>query len=156
MGRNLLRAVIVMLAVLVIFGFEASQNPAEAARTKLLFPYVTNISGWDTGIAITYVTLNLPMTGPTPTGKCTVYYQGTLWGGGYPPSPQTIDPIHMGETITFTLSQGGVPGSPPGNSTEGFQGYMLVDCNFTKARGLAFISDYAGNAASTYLAEVVK
>jgi hypothetical protein len=111
-------------------------------RTTLLFPFVTNAGGFDTGIALVntsldnYASTKQPFNTPTQQGTCTVYYfDGTTTA----PAPQTTVNIVKGAMVAFTLQSGGVPGST--SSAQGFQGYIIASCNFQYGHGYAFISD---------------
>lgn len=109
--------------------------------STLLYPFVTNQAGFDTGIAIVNTSLDnagskQPFNTSTQHGTCTVYYfDGTTSA----PAPQTTPDIVAGGQSTFTLQGGGVPGST--SSAQGFQGYIIAKCNFQYAHGFAFISD---------------
>jgi hypothetical protein len=111
--------------------------------TNLLFPFVTNQAGFDTGIALVNTSLDnsnapagAPYNTPTQHGACTVYYfDGTTSA----PAPQTTPDIVAGGMSAFTLQGGGVPGST--SSAQGFQGYIIARCNFQFGHGFAFISD---------------
>jgi hypothetical protein len=110
--------------------------------TTLLFPFVTNQSGFDTGIALVntsldnYASTKQPFNTATQQGTCTVYYfDGTTTA----PAPQTTVNIVKGAMVAFTLQSGGVPGST--SSAQGFQGYIIAKCNFQYGHGYAFISD---------------
>ena len=46
--------------------------------------------------------------------------------------------IKAGEQLVFTLSAGGTNSVP---ATQGFQGYLIIRCNFQYAHGFAFVSD---------------
>ncbi len=126
-----------------------------ACRTILLFPYITNQIGFDTGIVIANTSSD-PLSGNSARqqqGACTLYYYGGTTGGGAAPSAQTTDIIPTGQQLTFTLSGGGnyaAPGAP------GFQGYMFALCNFQFAHGYAFVTKMgAVDIAHGYLALVV-
>jgi hypothetical protein len=133
--------------------------------TNLLFPFVSNLSGFDTGVAISNTSLSNPGTGElfpatapaTQQGACSINYFGfTGAGRGQPPAPATSAAIPAGQTLTFTLSSGG--GAPFGNipATPGFQGYIIAQCNFRYAHGYAFISDVgAAQLAHGYIALVM-
>jgi hypothetical protein len=133
--------------------------------TNLLFPFVSNLSGFDTGIAISNTSLSNPGTGElfpntapaTQQGACSINYFGfTGAGRGQPPAPATSAAIPAGQTLTFTLSSGG--GAPFGNipATPGFQGYIIAQCNFRYAHGYAFISDIGASLlAHGYVALVM-
>lgn len=109
--------------------------------TNLLFPFITNQAGFDTGIALVNTSLDnagnkLPFNTATQHGTCTVnYFNGTTTA----PAPQVTPDIVAGGTFAFTLQGGGVPGST--SSAAGFQGYAIARCNFQFAHGFAFISD---------------
>jgi large repetitive protein len=110
-------------------------------RTVLLFPFVTNQAGFDTGIAISNTSTD-PF-GTTPqNGTCT-----ENWFGAAAPATPTTTPIVATGTSSTTLASITVPG---------FQGYMIAVCNFQYAHGFAFISDVgARNLAMGYLALVI-
>jgi hypothetical protein len=132
--------------------------------TNLLFPFVSNIAPFDTGIAISNTSLSNPGTGElfgaapaTQQGSCSINYFGfTGTGRGAAPAPATSGVIPPGQTLTFTLLSGG--GAPFGNipATPGFQGYIIAQCAFRYAHGYAFISDIgATQLAHGYIALVL-
>jgi len=110
-------------------------------RTILLYPYVTNIQGFDTGLAIANTTTD-PFGTSAQAGSCDLnWYQGTN-----NPAKGTSGTIATG-TIYTTLASTAVPG---------FNGYMIAVCNFQFAHGFAFVSDVgARNLAMGYLAVVI-
>jgi hypothetical protein len=110
--------------------------------TNLLFSFVTNQSGFDTGIAISNTSAD-PYNTATQTGTCTL----SIYSTGVTP-------------ITFVT-----PTIPPGTSyanllstiAPGTQGYIFASCTFAYVHGFAFISDIgARNLAMGYLALVVQ
>jgi hypothetical protein len=113
-------------------------------RTILLFPYLVNEIGLDTGIAIANTTQD-PFGTLAQAGTCTLNF--------YPsdttlavPAPFTTATIKGGGTYTDTVSQ----------RVPGFQGYMFAICNFQLAHGFAFISDLqVQHIAMGYLAVVL-
>ncbi|HYL72929.1 MAG TPA: hypothetical protein VEU96_01935 [Bryobacteraceae bacterium] len=110
---------------------------AEAVgQSALLFNYVTNRGGLDTGIAISNVSLNQFGAAQRP-GPCTLFYYGTTVGGGAAPPPQTTNFILPGNQLVFTLSSGGNGLS----ATPSFEGYIIAFCDFPVARGVSFVSD---------------
>jgi len=111
-------------------------------QTLLLFPFVTNQSGFDTGIAIANTSTD-PIGTATQAGTCTLSW----YSGAATPTPNTpVSSIASG-TVYATLASIAAPG---------FQGYMFALCNFQFAHGFAFISDIgARNLAMGYLALVV-
>lgn len=129
-------------------------------RTLLLFPFVTNAVGFDTGIAISNTSSD-PF-GTTPqSGACTLNYFGNIPATGGPaPSAVTTPVIAGGEQLAFTVSSGGgVVGTTKTCSacaTPGFHGYVIAVCNFQFAHAFAFVSDLGANKlAEGYLALVI-
>jgi len=108
--------------------------------TNLLFPYVTNQAGFDTGIAISNTSRD-PFSGNSgrlQAGTCTMNYYGATTGGPAP-SPQTTNAdVAAGAQVAFVLSSGGGLGI---TGTPGFQGYIIATCRFQFAHGFAFITD---------------
>jgi hypothetical protein len=109
-------------------------------RTNLLFPFVTNTNGFDTGIAISNTSTD-PF-GTTPqAGTITVYPYGDNQ-----PASFSLGSLASGKTTTF-LASGQLPN---------FQGYVIAQCLFQYAHGFAFVSDFgARNLAMGYLALVI-
>lgn len=120
-----------------------------SCQTNLLFPFVTNASGFDTGIVIANTSKD-PFGTATQQGPCTVYY----YTSGTPVDKQVSTTIKGGEQLVFTASGGNASqGILP---TPGFQGYVIVTCNFQYAHGFAFVSDLgATRVAEGYLALVL-
>jgi len=110
-------------------------------QTLLLFPFVTNQAGFDTGIAIANTSTD-PIGTSAQQGACVMsWYDGT----GHTPNVNTGN-IASG-TVYVTLAS---------TSAAGFQGYMFALCNFQFGHGFAFISDIgARNLAMGYLALVI-
>ena len=139
---------------------ENTANPRTAitiarCTTTLLFPFVTNQAGFDTGMAISNTSSDWLGTDPQ-TGACTIHYHGATTGGGAAPPEQTSTPIAGGEQLIFTLSGGNnaqnITGAPE------FQGYIIAVCEFQYAHGFAFITDGFGGIpalAQGYLALVI-
>jgi len=113
-------------------------------QTLLLFPYVTNESGLETGVAISNTSSD-PVGTRTQDGTCALsFYNGTTVPGKTIPDTGTIKP---GTTYANILSSW-VNGP--------FTGYIFARCNFRFAHGLAFISDAKlANFAMGYLALVI-
>jgi hypothetical protein len=110
-------------------------------RTVLLFPFVTNQAGFDTGIALANTSTD-PF-GTTPqAGTC----QLNWYGAAAPATPTTTPSIPTATDLALLAS----------TTVPGFQGYMIAVCNFQYAHGFAFISDVgARNLAMGYLALVI-
>jgi hypothetical protein len=131
------------------------QSVVGAQTTTLLFPFVTAQAGFDTGFAITNTSKDTVGT-PPQSGTCTISYFGTVTGGGPAPPAQTTNmPVPGGGQLTFVLSSGGGFGIV---GTPGFQGYIMVTCNFQYAHGFAFITDGpigVAKVGTSYLALIV-
>ena len=106
---------------------------------NLLFPFVSNQSGFDTGFAIANTTADV-LNGVTPQqGIVTLtYYGNTTGGGAAPPTAVTTSQVPAGGELLFTLSGGGGFGIP---ATPGFQGYIIAQAAFQYCHGFAFLSD---------------
>jgi hypothetical protein len=110
-------------------------------QTVLLFPFVTNLSGFDTGIAIANTTTD-PFGTRVQNGSCTLNFYGTA-------APAAVTTGNIATATVYTTLAS--------TSAAGFQGYMIAVCNFQLAHGFAFISDIgARNLAMGYLALVVQ
>jgi hypothetical protein len=109
-------------------------------NTVLLYPFVTNQGGFDTGLAIANTSTD-PFGTRTQSGTCDLNFYGT----SAPPKVTTAN-IATG-TVYTTLAS---------TAAAGFQGYMIAVCQFQLAHGFAFISDLgARNLAMGYLALVL-
>ncbi len=120
-----------------------------SCRTNILFPFVSNQAGFDTGLAIANTSKD-PFGTALQTGACTVNFYGTVGTSkvclSYP-SPS----ITGGEHFVWSLSTGGQV-----QATAGFQGYVIAQCQFQYGHGFAFISDIgAQRLAMGYLALVM-
>jgi len=110
-------------------------------RTILLYPYVTNVLGFDTGLAIANTSTDPFGTG-AQSGTCKLnWYQGAS-------NPAQGD--------TGNIASGTVYTALASIAAPGFNGYMIAVCNFQYAHGFAFVSDLgARNLAMGYLALVI-
>jgi hypothetical protein len=117
-------------------------------RTILLYPYITNTSGYDTGMAISNTTTDPFGTG-AQAGTCTLkWYQGTN------NPPDTVTPTVASGTTWAGLASLLVPGFGSGGPFG--SGYMIAVCNFQYAHGFAVIQDLGGrNFGMSYLALVI-
>jgi hypothetical protein len=123
-----------------------------ACTTNLLFVFLTNQAGFDSGIAISNTSVD-PFGTQPQSGPCKLNYYGETTGGGAAPAAQTSAVIPGGKQLTAVLSTGGNYGIA---ATPGFQGYMIAQCSFQYAHGLAFISDVGANRISeAYLALIL-
>jgi hypothetical protein len=109
-------------------------------RTTLLFPFVTNQAGFDTGLAIANTTSD-PFGTTAQTGACVLNFFGDN-----APAAITSAAIAGGKVQTFLAS----------TSAPNFQGYVFAVCDFQFGHGFAFVSDLgARNLAMGYLALVL-
>jgi hypothetical protein len=107
-------------------------------QTNLLYPFVSNQAGFDTGVVVSNTSLD-PFGTVTQEGDCTIHYYGkTAAGATLVDRFTTPSIIKAGEQLVFTLSAGGTNSVP---ATAGFQGYLIIRCNFQYAHGFAFVSD---------------
>jgi len=107
--------------------------------TPMLFPYVINVNGFDTGLAIANTTTD-PFGTAAQAGTCSLYF----YGSSAPTTNPQITPVVATGTDYTNLASVLAPG---------FSGYMIANCNFQFAHGFAFISDVgARNLAMGYLA----
>jgi hypothetical protein len=115
--------------------------------TSLLFPFVTNQVGFDTGIAIANTSTDpFGTKGATAqSGTCTMNF----YGSGAP-SPNSITTANVPSGTVYTAVLSGV--------AAGFQGYIIAQCQFQYAHGFAFLTDGVGSAGGLsegYLAGVI-
>jgi len=109
-------------------------------RTNLLYPFVTNTNGFDTGLAISNTSTD-PFGTAAQQGPCTLNFYGSN-----APAAVTTASIASGTTYTNLASL----------AAPNFQGYIIAVCNFQYAHGFAFVSDLgARNLAMGYLALII-
>jgi hypothetical protein len=108
--------------------------------TNLLFPFITNQAGFDTGLAIANTSQD-PFGTAAQAGTCTLN-----WYGANAPAAAPTPSVAAGTVWVNTVM----------NLAPNFQGYMIAQCRFQFAHGFAFISDVgARNLAMGYLALVI-
>jgi len=116
-----------------------------SCSTTLLFPFVTNQAGFESGIAISNTGLDLlgtkngaavsSVTGQS--GTCTL----TFFGGATNPAPfTTTAAVAPGTSWTGTLT------SVTGGTPNTFGGYMIAQCNFLFAHGFTYITYNIGQS----------
>ena len=118
--------------------FVASNDPVMVVEiddciTTLLFPFVTNRAGFDTGLAITNTSEG--------DGSCAIEYSGSVMTGmgdmmmtSDAPADLMSDPVEGGGQWIAVLSR----------IAPGFQGYITATCGFRDAYGFAFLTDGFG------------
>jgi len=110
--------------------------------TALLYPYVINTNGFDTGLAVANTTTDIFGT-TAQAGTCAFYF----YGSGTPTVNPFVSPVVATGTVYANLASTLAPG---------FSGYMILNCNFQYAHGFGFVSDVgARNLAMGYLALVL-
>jgi hypothetical protein len=111
----------------------------QKCNCNLLFPFVSNQLGYDTGVAISNTSLDTG-TGLGATaqqGVITLNYYCGQTGCTSPPAQVTNAPVPAGQQLTFTLSGGGGYGIA---ATPGFQGYIIAQAQFQYCHAFAYIS----------------
>ncbi len=116
-----------------------------ACATNLLFPFMTNIAGFDTGLAISNTSSD-PFGTAAQAGTCKMNF----YGSGAPGTPPPPTPsVASGTSYTALLS----------SLAPNFQGYMIATCQFQFGHGFAFITDGFGGPgrglSQGYLALVI-
>ena len=125
--------------------------------TTLLFPFVSNRFGFDTGFAISNTSMDWKGTAPQ-RGRCMIHYIGNT--GDAPdsmPDDDISSIIEGGEQATWTLSMGNPVWEL--NGAPDFQGFVVAMCEFQFAHGYAFITDATSaipNFAQGYLALIMQ
>jgi hypothetical protein len=119
-------------------------NSFTACSTVLLFPFVTNQSGFETGIAIANTSSDLlglkkgaavdSVTGQSGTCYLTFF-------GSSSPAAYTSPSVAAGTDWTATLT------SVTGGTPNTFGGYMIATCNFLYAHGFSYISYNIGQSS---------
>jgi hypothetical protein len=146
------------------FAVGTSTTPAtvlafSTCTTTLLFPFVTNQAGFETGIAIANTSVDPFGSAKAQSGTCTLNYYGassTVANPTKTTAPNTNEttgaPYLAGETYAFTLTS--ALAATTGNPAT-FQGYVIAACNFQFAHGFAYIVyQFPGTSSDTmgYLA----
>jgi hypothetical protein len=127
-----------------------------ACTCNLLFPFVTNQAGFDTGIAIANTTQDVYGTVGQVGTLTLTYFGNTAGNGAAPPAYTTQAGVPAGSELVFTLSSGGGDAAAPTiqvPATPTFQGYVIAQANFQYCHGFAEITDQgAQRLGSGYLA----
>ena len=126
-------------------------------RTILLYPFITNQLGFDTGLTVANTSMDPMLWGTgAQKGDCTItFYGGTTATPAVPPGSYSI---MAKEAAGYPngIPAGSVWANTLGNIAPTFQGYAFAICNFQFAHGFAFISDVsAQKLAMGYLALVI-
>jgi len=121
-----------------------------ACSTTLMFPFVTNVAGFETGLAISNTGADLlstkngaPVSSVTgQSGTCTLTFFSSATASSNPPA-FTSATVVPGTTWASTLTS--VTGGTPGTISDG---YAIANCNFLFAHGYAFIVYNVGQASA--------
>jgi len=131
-------------------GWKPPSDPQAGPVTRLLFPFLSNQAGFDTGISISNMSAE-PFAYPW-SGKCRIHYFGTFLSDrerrDY--TQTTTADVAPGQTLVATLSGGGTNGIA---AVPGFQGYAVAICYFSPASGAAYFSMFGGTDGSIYVAK---
>ena len=134
-------------------------------QTTLLYPFVSNIAPFDTGIAVANTSMD-PFGTVNQTGSCKLYGYGITATSTGATTVQTTVPgcDAISNPVPGTNCFGGATGGnfiAPGtvgtvmasSVLTGFQGYVIAVCNFQYAHGYAAVTDVGlHNLFSSYLA----
>ena len=132
-----------------------NENSVVPCTTNLLYPWVLNFAGLDTGIAISNTSMD-PYGTVTQAGTCSVNL--------YPTDKTTNNGVNAGAGVsitTQTIQAGSVwratlSGTP---TFTGLAGYIIAVCRFQYGHGFAFITDNFGvgspATAQGYLANII-
>jgi hypothetical protein len=124
-------------------------NAFSACSSTMLFPFVTNQAGFETGIAISNTGNDLlatkngaPISSVTSqSGTCTLTFFGNATASSNPGAFTTTSNVLPGTTWTGTLT------SVTGGTPNTFGGYMIAQCNFLYGHGFAYITYNIGQAS---------
>jgi hypothetical protein len=126
---------------------QANRFAINACRTNLLFPFVTNQAGYDTGLAIANTSQD-PFNTINQHGTCDLNF----FNGSTTPPPPT-------KFTTVDVPAGSVYTNLSSIVASGFQGYIIAVCNFQYAHGYAFLlggtPGGANQVAQGYIALVI-
>jgi len=112
-------------------------------QTVLMFPYVTNVTGYETGMAISNTSKD-PFQTQQSSGACSMYF----YGQNQPSAAVAFvngagaSTIAAGEMSANTAS---------GLGLVNFNGYGLAVCNFQFAHGFAFVQNRTQTVGMGYL-----
>jgi hypothetical protein len=111
--------------------------------TNLLFPFVTNVSGFDTGLVLSNTSMDPFGTSPTP-GSCSLNFYGT---GAPSPATGVAAPNPTGGGVPYTQPAGSDNAFLLSGVAPGFTGYVIAVCNYQYGYGYAFIESGLGTNA---------
>jgi len=110
---------------------------------NVLFPFVANQLGYDTGIAFANTSLDPGATygflGVPQPGTVQFWYYGDMANGAAVPGPQTSSVVQPGHVLTYVLSTGSTQYGLDGRGA-GLIGYIIAQSQFQYCHAYAFIS----------------
>jgi len=116
--------------------------------TTLLFPFVTNVAGFETGIAIANTTTdNLKNGGNSVTaasGTCTLNFYGNT-----ATQPTAFTTGSIGVMSTTNTTGPVFANTLTAMGPLGFTGYAIASCNFLDAHGFTYIISQFGTSSAT-------
>jgi len=138
------------------FIFTGAYNPlieVVKCSCNLLFPYVTQAPGYDTGIAIANTTAD-PFGTSGQYGTVTLNYYNGSTSAPIPQCTNTTSPgtcpgtttVAPGQVLTYTLYNGSTQWGL-NNSATGFTGYIIAQAQFQYCHAFAFIGGLGGGPA---------
>jgi len=123
---------------------------------NLLFPFVANVGGFDTGIAIANASLDPGSTfgflGVPQPGTVQFWYYGSMANGAAVPGPQTSSVVQPGQVLTYVLSSGSTQYGLNA-AAAGFEGYIISQAQFQYCHGFAFVSAQGAGPTSPGVSE---
>jgi hypothetical protein len=138
---NTRRSSVLAVALLAVLACLRPASATKTPTTNLLFPFLTNVNGFDTLFTVSN-TGSDPFGTAAPSGSCVItFYENGV--GTAITIPGTIQP---GQTATFLVSV----------INPGFNGYAIAHCTFAFAHGIERLSDIGTrNLTVSYPALVV-
>jgi len=115
-----------LVAVAALGAPHGASGAKSPPTTTLLFSFVSNTGGFDTGIAIANTTAD-PFETTPQDGTCTLGFFGTN-----PPAAAVVTPTVAAGTVFVNTISALAPG---------FQGYLIAECEFPLAHGFAFVHE---------------
>jgi len=130
-------------------------------NTTLLFPFVINGGGFDSGIAISNTSYDLLAAGPKSSataqgGTCLLTFFGS--GGSGTAISSTNPSTAYTAPATATVNPGSTYLAMLSTINAGFNGYMIAQCNFLYGHGFAYLTYNSGAStgmAMGYLANAI-
>jgi len=123
---------------------------------NILFPFVANVLGYDTGIAIANASLDPGATfgflGTPQPGTIQFWYYGDMSNGAAVPGPQTSSVVQPGHVLTYVLSSGSSQYGLDGRGA-GLQGYIITQAQFQYCHAYAFVSAQGAGPTSPGVSE---